>query len=284
MTFWWAKTTKTQHKRVGFQNNSHSNKRIALNHFFSLSIIFFTLVNSAVFAQQTDVNKEQALEILRQVDDLWRGTSSRAVFTMQVKTAHYSRKMRMQAWSQGKDKTLVRISAPLKEKGTATLKSGKNIYTYLPRTDRTIRLTSGMMMGSWMGSHFTNDDLIKESRMELDYEPKISFQGKRDAKDIIEFTLIPKPEAAVVWGKVVLTVFGDGYLPLKQIYYDEDMVIARTMSFGKLKSLAGKLRPSTMRVVPADKPKEYTEIVYEQLDLNIKLAEAFFSLSSLKKR
>ena len=234
-------------------------------------------------AAQTEPPGERARRILREVDDLWRGDSSHGIFTMQVKTAHYTRAMRLEAWTKGKEKTLVRILAPLKEKGTATLKSENSIYSYLPRTDRTIRLTSGMMMGSWMGSHFTNDDLVKESRMEDDYNPRISFEGERNGRKTIEFTLIPKPEAPVVWGKVVATVLAEGYLPLTQIYYDEDMAVARTLTFSDIKPLAGRPRPTVMRVVPADKPEEYTEIVYERLELNVGIDDAFFSLASLKR-
>ncbi len=221
--------------------------------------------------QQNDAAMKRAKEILRRIDDMWRGTSSHSMLTMQVKTAHYTRDMRLEGWSKGKDKTLVRILFPLKEKDTATLKSGNSIYSYLPRTDRTIRLTSGMMMGSWMGSHFTNDDLVKESRMDEDYDPSISFEGKRDGMDIIEFTLIPKPDAAVVWGKIVAIVLADGYMPLKYYYYDEDMNIARTMTFSRFEMLAGKTRP------------EFTEIIYEELDLDVRIEDEFFSLAMLKR-
>ena len=239
---------------------------------------------SLSFPQQDDAARKRAKEILREVDDMWRGASSHTILTMQIKTSHYTRNIRLEGWSKGKEKTLVRILTPLKEKGTATLKSGSNIFSYLPRTDRTIRLTTGMIMGSWMGSHFTNDDLVKESRMEEDYDPTVSFEGMRDNQDIIEFTLIPKPDAAVVWGKVVLTVLTDGYLPLIQYYYDEDMNIARTITFNKIKQMAGRPRPTVMRVVPADKPNEYTELVYEKMEMDIKLSDAFFSLSHLKRK
>jgi Outer membrane lipoprotein-sorting protein len=120
--------------------------------------------------------------------------------------------------------------------------------------------------------------------MEEDYDPAISYEGTRDNQNIIEFTLIPKPDAAVVWGKVVATVLADGFLPLIWHYYDEDMNIVRTMTFSKTKILAGRPRPTVMRIVPADKPNEYTELVYEKLELEIKLNNAFFSLASLKRR
>lgn len=246
-------------------------------------LVFLNFPANISFGQQNDTTIKRAKDILRQIDDMWRGTSSHSVLTMQVKTAHYTRDMRMEGWSKGKDKTLVRILSPLKEKDTATLKSGNDIYSYLPKTDRTIKLTSGMMMGSWMGSHFTNDDLVKESRMEEDYDPSISFEGKRDGMDIIEFTLIPKTDAAVVWGKIVAIVLADDYMPLKYYYYDEDMNISRTMTFSRFEILAGKIRPKVMRVVPADKPDEYTELIYEELDLDVQIADEFFSLATLKR-
>lgn len=250
----------------------------------AISLIFI-LVFPVAWSSGEDENPSvtRAKKILREVDDMWRGTSSHSILTMQVKTAHYTRDMRMEGWSLGKDKTLVRILSPLKEKGTATLKSDNDIYSYLPKTDRTIKLTSGMMMGAWMGSHFTNDDLVKESRMEEDYDPTITFEGARDGQDVIEFTLIPKPDAAVVWGKIVATVLADGYMPLKYFYYDEDMNITRTMTFSVFEMLGGKIRPKVMRVVPSDKPDEYTELVYEELDLDIDIKDDFFSISSLKR-
>jgi outer membrane lipoprotein-sorting protein len=249
---------------------------------FCLVFVLLCPVTGA-FGQIDEATVKKAKEILRQLDDMWRGTSSHSILTMQVKTAHYTRDMQLEGWSKGKDKTLVRILAPLKEKGTATLKSGNEIYSYLPKTDRTIRLTSGMMMGSWMGSHFTNDDLVKESRMDQDYDPSISFEGKREGQDVIEFTLIPKPDAAVVWGKIVAVIRADDYMPVKYTYYDEDMKAARTMTFSRYEMLAGKIRPKVMKVIPADKPDEYTELVYDKLELNMSLEDDFFSLSSLKR-
>ncbi len=248
----------------------------------SLTSLYWS--SNIAYGQSAEPDPNRATEILRAIDDLWRGESSHGLFTMQVKAEHYTRTMRLEGWSKGKEKTLVRIVSPLKEKGTTTLKSGNSIYSYLPRTDRTIRLTSGMMMGSWMGSHFTNDDLVKESRREEDYVASVTFEGHREGQRVIEFTLIPRPEAAVVWGKVILTVTSDDYLPLSEVFYDEDMHVARTFTFSDVKPLAGKLRPAVMRVIPSEKPSEYTELVYEQLELDIAIKDEFFSLGRLKRR
>ncbi len=251
---------------------------------FLMLLIPLSLPVNAASEQPTPTSVARAQEILRRLDDLWRGNSSHAIFSMNVKSEHYQRSMQMEAWSKGKDRSLVKILKPLKERGTATLKSGNHLYTYLPRTDRTIRLTSGMMMGSWMGSHFTNDDLVDESRMEEDYTPAVTFEGMRDEQEIIEFALIPNEDAAVVWGKIVITLFADNLLPIEEIFYDEDNVETRRMVFDDYKMLAGAIRPAVMRVTPTDKPGEYTEIIYQSLDLDVELKDSLFSINSLKRR
>jgi hypothetical protein len=223
-------------------------------------------------------------DLINRVDDLWRGKSSEGVFEMRVVTKNYTRTMRMQGYSLGKDYSLVRILAPKKEKGTTTLKSKNDIYTYLPKTDRTIRLTSGMMMGSWMGSHFTNDDLVKESRLLDDYDAKITFEGERGGEKIIEITLIPKEDAAVVWGKVVLVIEAEGLLPKSQTYYDEDLAVARTMTLSDVKEMGGRRIPTRMQMVPADKPNEKTEMIYKKIEFDIGLDEGFFSIAKLRRR
>lgn len=223
-------------------------------------------------------------QLLDRVDDLWRGDASRAELTMKVKTEHYERTLEMEAWSKGTEHTLVRIESPLKERGSATLKAGDTVYTYLPKTDRTIRLTSGMMGGSWMGSHFTNDDLVKESRMRRDYDPEITFRGERDGAEIIEITLTPEPNAAVVWGRVVTIIDAETLDPVKIVYFDEDFEVARTATFGDVGPLGGRTIPRSMTMVPADHPDEFTRIEYRALDLDVDLSDSFFSVSRLERR
>jgi outer membrane lipoprotein-sorting protein len=226
----------------------------------------------------------KALELLRRIDDLWRGESSHAVMSMRVKTANYERSLRMESWSKGTDHTLVRILSPAREKGTATLKAGEAIYTYLPRTDRTIKLNAGMMGGSWMGSHFTNDDLVREDRLSEDFDVTITFEGVRDGRKSIELTLDPKADAAVVWGRIVTLIDAESLHPLRSDYYDEDLKPSRSMTFSDIKALGGRQVPSRMRLTPADKPGEFTEMSYESLQLDPQVPASLFSLQGLKRR
>jgi outer membrane lipoprotein-sorting protein len=222
-------------------------------------------------------------EILDHVDDLFRGNSSFGTFSMKVKTAHYTREIRMEGWSRGKDHSLIRILSPSKERGMATLKAGKDIWNYLPKVRRVIKVPSSMMGGSWMGSHFTNDDLVKESRMADDYGHEITFRGEREGRAVVDLTLIPKPEAAVVWGKVIVTVGEEGWLPLRVEYFDEDMDMTRVMTYTDERTLGGRVIPVRMRIVPTDKPDEYTEMVYEEIEFDLDLPDDLFTLRTLQK-
>jgi len=227
---------------------------------------------------------EEARAILLEIDDLWRATSSQGRVRMRVQTENYTRTLLMDSWSKGKDKSLIRILSPLKEKDTVSLKSGNTMYTYLPKTDRTIRLTSSMMMGSWMGSHFTNDDLVKESRLSEDYDPAITFRGERNGRQVIEFTLNPHADAAVVWGRIVMEVTADEHLPIIASYFDEDNILARTIVFHDIQEMGGRRLPALLKVVPADTPGEFTELVYESLRFDLDLPDSFFSLQELRRR
>jgi outer membrane lipoprotein-sorting protein len=225
---------------------------------------------------------QSAKEIVDRVDRLLRGSSSRGKVEMRIITEHWSRTLDMDVWSLGTQYSLVRVTAPPKEAGMATLKAGQEVWNYLPRVDRTIKVPPSLMMGSWMGSHFTNDDLVKESRMIDDYDITTAFDGERDGVPVWEFNMTPKPEAAVVWGRVVEQVRKADYMPTWVRYYDEDGTLVRTMTFSDYKRMGGRLVPSKMVVVPADKPDESTALIYEQLEFDIPIDKDFFSLRNLR--
>ena len=247
-------------------------------------IVFIMVAFAALFPARTLAGSESlsSADILNHIDDLFRGTSSSATMTMKVVTKHYTREITMQGWTKGKDYSLLRILAPLKEKGMSTLKAGNNIWNYLPKVKRVIKIPSSMMGGSWMGSHFTNDDLVKESRMADDYSHSITFNGMRDGAEVLDLELIPKPEAAVVWGKVVATVRKTDWMPVKIDYYGERLDLVRSMIFTEIREMGGRLIPARLLIKPTDKPDEYTEIIYAEIAFDIDLAESFFSLRTLQ--
>ncbi len=249
----------------------------------SLSTVLLALILPAFLAIGAHAAPD-GREILRRVDDLWRGESSAGLMTMNIKTAHWERTLKLKGYSKGKDLSLMRIVYPKSEAGAGTLKVDNNIWNYLPKTRRIMKIPSSMMMGSWMGSHFTNDDLVKESRLEDDYDFELVEKTGEDGAPMYEITLLPKPEAAVVWGKIVLLILADNLVPTLQEYYDEDQVLVRRMTFGKLMVMDDRTVPLSLKIVPVDKPEEYTEVVYDKLLFDVPLEDDFFSIQNLKRR
>ncbi len=232
---------------------------------------------------QPDVDRMTPKAILDRVDDLYRGDSAEGRMRMKVVTEHWTREMEMEFYSKGEDKSLVRILSPKKEKGTATLRVDDKIWNYLPKVNRVIKVPSSMMGSSWMGSHFTNNDLVKESRMAEDYTFEKVFDGQRDGQAVIEIACHPKPNAAVVWGKLLVRVRRAGMQPLRIIYYDEDMEKARTLKFTDIRQFDDRRVPAVMRMEPEDAPDEFTEVEYQKVKFDVDLADRRFSLRSLKR-
>jgi outer membrane lipoprotein-sorting protein len=221
-------------------------------------------------------------ELLDATDDIARGASSHGKTSMHVKTKHYERTIEMEVWTRGTEDSLVRILSPAKEAGTCSLKVGDNMWNYLPKIDRTMKISGAALSGNWMGSHITNDDLVKGSRMREDYTSTMTAKPNGGDQNLYIIELVPKPDAPVVWGKVVLQIRPDK-MPLKIEYFDEKSTLIRTMSFLDIKEIGGRSFPSVMRVEPAEDPGEFTEIRYADMQFDVELEDRLFTLQSLKK-
>ena len=242
------------------------------------SIFIFVIFSNYVSASNLDPEK-----ILDGVDDLYRSNASHGVITLSVITVNWQRTLSLEQWSKGEDKSLIKVLKPKKEKGLATLRVDKNVWNYMPKVKRVVKIPSSMMSSSWMGSHFTNDDLVKQSRMAEDYTFSITFEGMQDEEEVVEITCIPNKEAAVVWGKVEVVVYADDYLPLQMIYYDEDLLLSRTLEFTNIQKMDGKMIPTLMNMIPADEPGESTTVKWEEIQFDVAIDDEFFSLRELQQ-
>ena len=241
----------------------------------SLLLFGFALQSTALADDNALIN-----ELLLEADNIGRQEHSITTAEIYIKTARYERKMKMNIKSLGTEKSLIKILEPAKDAGVATLKVDKNLWNYLPKVDRTMKLPSAMMGGSWMGSHLSNDDLVRESRMSEDFTATIT--QKAEGSTPYEIELIPKPDAPVVWGKVVARITVEK-IPLDFRYYNEEGKLVRTMKFEKVKEFDGKKMPSVMTIVPEDQSGEFTEFTYVNVDFSTPVAAKDFSLQSLRK-
>lgn len=219
--------------------------------------------------------------IMKHFDELYRSESSIATVEFIVTKPRRTRKMRMKMWTRGEEKALIVIESPAREKGMSTLKVGKNLWNYLPRISRTIRIPPSMMLGSWMGSDFTNDDLVKESSFREDYTYELV--GRSEDPPGWQVRLEARPGVVGLWKSIEWVVSDDGTLPIQAKYYDRKGRLSRTMRFDEVREFGGRRVPARMVLVPTDKEGHRTELRYLDIDFDVHVPESTFSLSRLER-
>ncbi len=225
-------------------------------------------------------SEQRAREIIDEMEQLYRGASSDATMTMQVQTPNYDRTLTVSGQSFGKDYGFFRIHAPKKDRGVATLKRDEEMWNYFPKINKVIKVPPSMMMGSWMGSDFTNDDLVKETQLIDAYSLDLS-----ETDNQYKVTLTPKEQTVTVWDKIEYTISKDPLLPLSQAFFDEDGAKIRELTFHEPKEYDGKLMPSILEMRPFNKKGHLTRIRYDDIKFNVLgITEDTFSLRNLKSR
>lgn len=242
------------------------------------SLTFFIFISISLMAN----DDPRAREIVNKVDELYRSTSSYGLFEMEIVTPHWERKLKIKSWSMGKNRTFMRILKPKKERGMATLKIDREMWNYLPKTNKVMKIPPSMMMGSWMGSDFTNDDLVKEYTYQEDYNFEIIKPEGEDPENTY-VKCIPKEGRPIIWGHVIIAVKEAENIPVFQKYYDEKGNLMREMYFKDIKKFGNRTIPSVMELIPTKKRGRKTVIRYIEAKFDQKIDKKIFTLRNLRK-
>jgi len=253
--------------------NSRKRKSDLIKTLFFIGLAMITFIAKA----------QTAKEIVQKMDDNMRGDHVTQEMTMTIVRPSWERSISMKSWSRGMDFSMIYITAPAKEKGQVFMKRQKEMWNWMPSIDRMIKLPPSMMMQSWMGSDFTNDDLIRESSVIRDYEHSIEGEEELQGRVCYKIQLIPKPEAAVVWGKLYLWVTKEDYLEMKVEFFDEDEILISTQVMSDIKQIGGRTIPCHMEMIPAEEVGKKTVIQIETADFNTDIPETFFSQQNMKR-
>jgi outer membrane lipoprotein-sorting protein len=225
---------------------------------------------------------QDAAEIVRIADQKLRGEYSRGTTRIEIVRPSYTRALTMEHWSKGSDLYMLLITSPERDKGSAFLKRGKQIWNWLPSIERTVKLPPSMMTQSWMGTDFTNDDLVRQSSLVVDYTHAMLAEEQVSGRGCWKIELTPRPEAAVVWGRVVLWIDTSDYMQMRGEYYDEDGFLVNTVLGKEPMAFGGKLLPSVLEVIPADKEGYKTVMTTLSLDFDVKIEDAFFTQRKMR--
>lgn len=226
---------------------------------------------------------QTAKEIVQKADEKFRGNTSQVELTIRTVRPGWTRSMDVKAWNKGTDYSMILIQSPAKEKGIAFLKHRKEVWNWMPSLERTIKLPPSMMSQSWMGTDFTNDDLVKESSIVNDYDHSFIGDTTIDNRNCYIIKMIPKPEAAVVWGQLIVCIDKKDFLELHTRFFDEEGKLINVMNAYDVKLMDNRLIPTRMEMIPMDKKNQKTEMIYRTVKYNRPIDDGFFTADNMKK-
>ncbi len=236
--------------------------------FFSLLLFFSTLLAA-----------DEAHEIMKKLDNNIRGKNIYMKMSMSVTAMGHKRTMKMQTWAEGSKKSFVKIIYPPKDKGITFLSLDNQMWQYVPKIERIIKIPPSMMLQNWMGSDITNDDMVKQSSVVDDYDPRIL----KKTGSVVTIELIPKEDAAVVWGKIITNIDTSTYTSIKDTFYDEDGEAVRIFTYKKVKKFGEYYIPTYWKIAPLDKKNNMTEMILEEVEYDSDISDRYFKKSALKR-
>jgi outer membrane lipoprotein-sorting protein len=242
-------------------------------------ILVFGLYANNTYAQETLTAKE----IIQKADEKVRGKTNTSVMVMEIIRPTWKRSVSMKSWGRGLDFSMTYITAPAKDKGQVFMKRKTEMWNWMPSIGRMIKIPASMMSQGWMGSDYTNDDILKESSIVVDYEHKISSEENIDGHDCYKIEMTPKEDAAVIWGKVYKWITKDEFIQIKSEYYDEDNDLVKSDHSYDFKIMDGRLIPTRMEIIPANEEGKKTLVHIKETKFDIDLPESFFSQQQMKR-
>ncbi|MCB9228177.1 MAG: outer membrane lipoprotein-sorting protein [Deltaproteobacteria bacterium] len=246
-----------------------------MNRYLLPKIMFILMLSERAFSQTVSPQ-----ELLRKVDDLYRSKGSQGQIEMELITPDWSRTLKMDMWTRGMDYTFVRIREPRKDKGVSSLKRQNDMWNFFPKINKVIKVPPSMMMGSWMGSDFTNDDLVRNSSLVRDYV----IVSSSNEGDHVSIVLKPQEQTVSVWGKIRIVISQKNQIPLQQEFYDERDQKMRILYFKDVRQFGNRIIPATMELEPLNQKGHKTIIRYVSAQFDTDVPESTFTLTNLQKR
>ena len=243
-------------------------------------VVLIVLIPLSNIQSQT---KLSAKEIVKKADENMKGKTSQANISIKIIRPSWSREMNMTAWSKGDDYSMILVNSPAKEKGTVFLKRMKEVWNWIPSIERTIKLPPSMMSQSWMGTDFTNDDLVKEASSVSDYTHTLLNKETISGKECYKIEMIPLPSAAIVWEKVIVWIDALEFLQLKAEFYDEDSELVNVMNSEGIKEMGGRKITSKIEMIPINKEGNSTWIIYNSIRFDEEIDDNFFNTRKMKQ-
>lgn len=222
-----------------------------------------------------------ATDIVRAAINHWRGLSSYSEMTMTIHRPDWERTMSMRAWTEGEERSLVRVTEPVRDRGNGTLMDDNRMWTYSPKINRVIKVPSSLMNQSWMGSDFSNKDVSRADDIIDQYRHTLLDQREEEGHTVYTIEAVPLEDAAVVWGREVLEIRGD-YVVLAHRFYDQDGELVKALESLEIGEMGGRTVAIRQRMAQVDADDEWTEIRMSEVEYGVDHPDSLFTLSNLR--
>ncbi len=239
-----------------------------------LMLVFFS--KAGTYAEDVD-----AKQLLTSAIDLWRGTSSYTEMTMTIHRPEWERSVSLRAWTRGDKDSLIRVTAPTKDRGAGTLTLNNSMWTFSPKVNRVIKVPSSMMSQSWMGSDFSNKEVSKADEILHEYTHKLLKTEKTGDHSVYLIEAVPLEDAAVVWGRQIVHV-RDDFVMIKEEFYDQDNILIKIMETLDIADYSGRPVATRQRMTNIEEQGRWTEITVQDVDFDLELKDSIFTLSNLR--
>ncbi|KMQ52741.1 Outer membrane lipoprotein-sorting protein [Chitinispirillum alkaliphilum] len=243
--------------------------------------LYLILIVLAVFLNPASAMDAQ--EVIRRADQQIRGETSRTELTMRIERPRWTREMSLRAYTKGRDFSLIYVLSPARDRGTSFLKRRDEVWQWVPDIQRVVRIPPSMMNQSWMGSDFTNDDLVRDASVVDDYTHSFLPDTVVDGEEAWRIEMVPKPQAPVVWERVVVWVIKENFIQRRSEFYDEDGVLVNLLYLEDVREMGGRLIPTRWEMVPLEEEGHRTVMVYDDVEFDIPLDQGFFSQQNMRQ-
>lgn len=248
-----------------------------------LSVI--TILSFSLIPGKPSLNALSAEEIISMSEKAVRGDTQMALNEITIKTKRWTRTLVVKSWeNRGLKKSFAEITSPKKDAGNRFLLVDKNMQHFVPNLQRTIKISASMMLQPWMGSDFTNDDIVKESSIVEDYTHEILGRESMEGEDCFKIRLTPKPDAAVVWGMIIYYARAKDYLPVKKEFYNEHTVLKKILSLGNFKWMHDRVIPTLYKMQTVKKSEGYTVMEIKSASFNTPIPAGIFTIQNLERK
>ena len=227
--------------------------------------------------------QETALSIIQKSDEIMRGVTQTGKYRMKIVRPDWERTLEFEFWAEGTKRSFIRILEPKRERGVGFLRIEREMWQYVPKINRIIKIPPSMRLQSWMGSNFTNDDLVRESSIVFDYTHKLLAEEEFDAGSAYQLELTAKPDAPVTWHRIVYWIRKEDFIPLRAEYFNERGERIRTMSFSDIREMNGRVLPAVMTLEEDKNPGHSTSLELFDVKFDVNIKESVFSQQNLKR-